>query len=96
MTDAPRGEILPAGGPGAAQVDKGMTVLGVDGQTVGRVKEARASDFVLERPHAADLVVPYSAILATPDLGEKPSQPSEIVLGLPAAHLDDQGWPTSR
>jgi hypothetical protein len=86
------GEVLKASSPGAGQIDVGMDVLGVDGQPVGRVKEVRANDFLLDRPLAHDLYVPYQFVLSVPDRGEKPSRPTEVVLTVSAAHLDNQEW----
>ena len=86
------GEVLKASGPGAEQIDIGMDVLGVDGQAVGRVKEVRANDFLLDRPMAHDLYVPYQFVLSVPDRGEKPARPTEVVLTVSAAHLDGQNW----
>ncbi len=86
------GEVLKASGPGAEQIDVGMDVLGVDGQPVGRVKEVRANDFLLDRPIAHDLYVPYQFVLSVPDRGEKPARPTEVVLTVSAAHLDSQNW----
>ena len=94
MTDAQgqHGEVLKASSPGAGQIDVGMDVLGVDGQSVGRVKEVRGADFLLERPLAHDLFVPYQFVLSVPDQGEKPRRPMEVVLTVSAAHLESQDW----
>ena len=86
------GEILHASSPGAGQLEVGMDVIGVDGENVGRVKEIRANDFLLDRPMAHDLYVPYQFVLSVPDRGEKPARPTEVVLTVSAANLDHQGW----
>jgi hypothetical protein len=86
------GEILRASNPGAAQIAVGMDVLGVDGENVGRVKEVRSDDFLLARPMAHDLYVPFQFVLSVPDRGEKPTRPMEVLLTVSAAHLDRQGW----
>jgi hypothetical protein len=86
------GEILRASSPGAAQIEVGMDVLGVDGENVGRVKEVRSDDFLLARPMARDLYVPFQFVLSVPDSGEKPTRPTEVLLTVSAAQLDRQGW----
>lgn len=86
------GEILPASNPGAGQIDVGMVVVGADGHNLGKVKEIRASDFLLNRPFAHDLYVPFQFIMSVPDMGDDPPRPNEVVLTVPAEHLDKQGW----
>lgn len=88
MSESEHGEVLRASSPGPGQVEVGMAVIGLDGQVVGRVKEVRATDFVVARPAAADIVLPYSTVMATPGVGEKPQQRSEVLLNLPAARVD--------
>jgi hypothetical protein len=90
--EATHGEILKAGGPGAGQIEVGMKVIGIDGHVVGRVKAVRGADFLLDRPMARDLYVPFQFVLSVPDQGEKPSKPLEVVLTVSGAHLDGQGW----
>jgi hypothetical protein len=91
------GDVLKASSPGADEIKVGMDVVSVDGQALGRVKEVRGADFLLERPVARDLYVPFASVLATPNRWEKfrggPTQPSEVVLSVSASHVDDQGWP---
>ena len=95
--DSGQGEILKASSPGADEIKVGMDVLSVDGDRLGQVKEVRGADFLLDRPLARDLYVPFDAVVATPNRYEKyrggPIQPTEIVLNVSAAHVDDQGWP---
>lgn len=86
------GEILKASSPGAGQIDVGMRVIGVDGEEIGRVKEVRAADFLLDRPMAHDLYVPYQFVMSVPDQGENPTKPTEVLLTVSAAHVEDQGW----
>ena len=94
MSDAQEahGEVLKASSPGAGQIGVGMDVLGRDGQRVGRVKEVRAADFLLDRPMAHDLYVPYQFVLSVPDQGEKPARPTEVILTVSAAQVDNQDW----
>ena len=91
MSESEHGEVLRASSPGAGQVEVGMSVVGVDGRVVGRVKEVRATDFVVDRPAAADIVLPYTIVMATPDMGEKPQQRAEVLLNVPAARVEHGG-----
>ena len=91
--DNTHGDVLRANHPGASQIEIGMDVLGVDGHSVGRVKEVRDGDFLLDRPMAHDLYVPYQFVLSVPDRGEKPARPTEVVLTLTEDQLDKQDWP---
>jgi hypothetical protein len=90
------GEILKANTLGADQVQVGMDVMSIDGHPVGTVKEVRANDFLLDRPLARDLFVPFSFVLAAEDYGgtfrRGRTEPTEIVLSVSEGHLDNQGW----
>ncbi|HEY0584333.1 MAG TPA: hypothetical protein VGE94_19265 [Chloroflexota bacterium] len=90
------GEILKANTIGAGQVQVGMDVTGVDGERVGKVKEVRDAEFLLDRPLAHDLWVPYASVLAAEAHGDGfragPQQPTDVVLTISAAHVDSQGW----
>jgi hypothetical protein len=88
MSESEHGEVLRASSPGPGQVEVGMTVVGVDGQVVGRVKDVRAADFVVDRPAAGDIILPYSIVMATPALGEKPQQRAEVLLNVTAARIE--------
>jgi hypothetical protein len=92
QSDAEHSGILKASSPGAGEIEVGMDVIGVDGEPVGRVKEVRTADFLLGRPMAHGLFVPYQFVLSVPDRGDKPAKPKEVVLTVSAAHLDSQGW----
>jgi hypothetical protein len=96
-TDVPEeGEILKANRLGPDQIKVGMEVTSIDGESVGKVKEVRANDFLLDRPLARDLYVPYSSVLAAEDYGgtfrRGPTEPTEVVLRVSVAHLESQGW----
>jgi hypothetical protein len=52
----------------------------------------RSDDFLLARPMARDLYVPFQFVLSVPDSGEKPTRPTEVLLTVSAAQLDRQGW----
>lgn len=93
--DDEHGEVLKASAPGADQIQVGMPVNSLDGEAVGHVKEVREGEFLLDRPLARDLWVPFSAVLAAEDYTGNvrgPVQPTVIVLEVSAAHLDRQGW----
>jgi hypothetical protein len=93
--DEQHGEILRASAPGAAQIQVGMQVNSLDGEALGHVKEVREGEFLLDRPLARDLWVPFSAVLATEDYTGNvrgPVQPSAVVLEVSEAHLERQGW----
>ena len=95
MEDPNEGEILEASGPGPSQVKVGMDVKTIDGQRIGRVKEVRGGEFLVDRPMARDLWVPFDAVLATEDYSGNyrgPVQPTDVVLSVSAAHVDRQGW----
>jgi hypothetical protein len=95
--DAPQeGEILKANRLGPEHVLVGMDVMSIDGQPVGKVKEVRAEEFLLDRPLARDLWIPYSFVMATEDYAgtfrRGPTEPTEVVLSVSHSHLDNQGW----
>ncbi|HET6317362.1 MAG TPA: hypothetical protein VFG86_12955 [Chloroflexota bacterium] len=93
MSEDEFGEVLKASAPGADQITAGMDVLGVDGEVVGQVKEVRENDFLLDRPMAHDLYVPYRFVLSVPERGgDRPVRGKEVVLTVSAAQLDSQGW----
>jgi len=83
-------EVLKASGPGANQIDVGLEVIGFDGERVGKVKEVRPNDFLLDRPMAHDLYVPYTFIMSVPDRGD--GRPNEVVLNVTSENIDHQGW----
>ena len=93
---AQEGEILKANRLGPDQIQVGMGVVGIDGEPVGKVKEVRAETFLLDRPLAHDLWVPYSAVLGAQDYGGKfrggRVEPTDVVLTVSGPYLDAQGW----
>jgi hypothetical protein len=89
------GEILKANSPGREQVLVGMDVTTIDGQRIGKVKRIGNNEFLLDRPMARDLWVPFASVLATEDYTGNyhgPVQPTEVVLSVSGAHVDAQGW----
>lgn len=90
-----RGEILKASAPGPAQARVGMDVTTIDGHRIGRIKEIRPDEFLVDRQMARDLWIPFSAVLAAEDFTSNsrgPVQPDELVLKVSRAHIDSQGW----
>jgi hypothetical protein len=87
------GEILKASSP-SSQVQVGMEVKSLDGESIGRVKTIREDEFLLDRPMARDLWVPLTAVLATEDSSpvHGPVSPAAVVLEVSSAHVDRQGW----
>jgi hypothetical protein len=91
-----KGEILKASGPGAEQITLGLDVVSIDGERIGKIKEVRAGEFLIDRPHARDLWVPFTAVVEAGEHGgafrRGPTQPSEVVLLASANDIDHQGW----
>ncbi len=98
MTEQPHheeGEVLKASGPGPGQIKGGMEVMSLDGQRIGKVKEVGEAEFLVDRPLARDLWVPFGAVMGTQDYSGNvrgPVQPTSVVLNVSAAHVDAQGW----
>ncbi len=65
-------------------VAPGMTVAGSDGWPVGHVKDVRRTDFLVNRPLARDIYVPYSACQALEE--------DRVILNVPGGAVGDQGW----
>ena len=90
------GEILKASHFGKDQIHVGMEVLSSDGECIGKVKEVRDADFLLDRPFARDVFVPYEVVMGTSYEVERmrgaPLGPTEVVISVSAAHVDVQGW----
>lgn len=91
-----KGDILKASGPGAEQITAGLDVVSIDGEHIGKVKEVGASEFLLDRPLARDLWVPFTAVVEAGEHGGSfrrgPTQPTEVVLSTSAGDVDHQGW----
>jgi len=65
------------------QIREGMEVIGRSGERVGRVKEVRSSDFLVDRDTARDIYVPMSACHMS---GGK------VQLNIRADEVDSQNW----
>jgi uncharacterized protein (TIGR02271 family) len=72
----------PAGVRG--QVQEGLDVIGADNTIVGRVKEVRTSDFLVDRSMQRDVYVPFDAVQGINQYG--------VVLTVASNEVDDQGW----
>ena len=63
----------------------GMFVFDPEGDNVGTVKEVRAEDFLIDRPLARDVYVPFSAVRSVAD--------GLVMLDIPSYKIDSQRWP---
>jgi hypothetical protein len=68
----------------AGQIRQGMAVVGSDTGQVGKVKEVRDVDFLVDRRGRRDVYVPFDAIQET--TGDR------IMLNLPADRVEDMNW----
>lgn len=66
------------------RVREGMQVVGSDEENIGRVKEVRHTDFLVDRTLARDIYVPYEAV-------QSASQ-DRVIITVPAGEVNDQGW----
>ncbi len=66
------------------QVKPGMVVMSADGDRLGTIKEARETDFWLDREGAPDLRLPYSEI--------KEITENFVTLNRRSGDLDSAGW----
>jgi hypothetical protein len=91
-----QGEILKASSPGADQVEIGMEVRSLDGEHIGRVKAIHTDEFLVDRPRARDLWIPFAEVLAAedynPNFRRGPAEQVSVVLNVTHAHLDRRGW----
>ena len=62
---------------------EGMTVVGPVGEEIGRVKQVRKIDFLLDMTMRRDLYVPFSAIREVGGM---------VVLSVRGEEIGDQGW----
>lgn len=61
-----------------------LEVLGSDLQPVGVVKEVRGNDFLVDRPMARDVYVPFTACTRVDE--------TQVFLNIPADDVNHQGW----
>lgn len=69
---------------GRMQVKTGMEIVGSDGGHIGHVKEVRDTDFLVSRPMARDIYVPFSAVRSCSE--------TRCELNIPADQVDSMGW----
>ncbi|HLH21563.1 MAG TPA: BON domain-containing protein [Chloroflexota bacterium] len=74
------------GGRSRQAVHPDMQVVGSGMNHVGQVKEVHDNDFVAARSMARDLCVPFSAV--------REVRGDQVILNVPADHVDDQNWPS--
>jgi hypothetical protein len=67
------------------QLRQGMEVIGKNGKIVGRVKEVRDNDFLVDRDMARDVYVPFDAV---------DSIGAQAMLEVTADEVDNQDWET--
>ena len=68
----------------AGQIRQGMTVVGSDAGQVGKVKDVRDADFLVDRRGRRDVYAPFDAIQET--TGDR------IMLNVPADQVEDMAW----
>lgn len=71
----------------AAELKIGMTVVGSDGFDVGKVKEVRERDVLIDMKFHKDTYAPLEAI--------EQVQADRAVLTMPAAQAYRENWPTA-
>lgn len=71
-------------GTGMPNISQGMKVVGVNGHNIGRVKGVQNGFFVLDRPKAPDLAVPFEACMKV--------EGDVVWLRVEATGLVHQGW----
>jgi hypothetical protein len=72
----------------------GMPVVGSDGQHVGRVKEIRATDFLVDRRFRRNVYVPFAAIQRI--ISQEEPATLYVALDMIATRADRIGWPQLR
>ncbi len=77
---------LPSGGNLRSRIQPDMDVVDRQGDPVGQVKEVRQSDFLVDRPLARDVYVPFSACQ---------SFEKEVRLNIRSDEVDQQDWELS-
>jgi hypothetical protein len=65
------------------RLTEGMTVVGQAGELIGRVKEVRKADFLVDMSMRRDVYVPFSAISEVA---------ASVVLNVRGDEIGDQGW----
>ncbi|GIV97229.1 MAG: hypothetical protein KatS3mg057_1886 [Herpetosiphonaceae bacterium] len=66
------------------QIREGMLVVGVDGSQIGKVKECRSTDFLVDRRLRRDVYVPFDAVQEITD--------DRVVLSIPGDAVSAMPW----
>ncbi len=74
-----------AGAPARGQITEGLEVVSADGERLGRVKELREEDFLLDRSGQRDLYVPLGAVAQVTG--------TQLTLSTRADEVDGMNWP---
>jgi hypothetical protein len=78
----------------ASELRLGMSVVGTDGRHVGRVKQVRGTDFLIDRRFRRDVYVPLGAIQRI--VSEDHPATLFVALDVTAHKTDRIGWPQMR
>jgi hypothetical protein len=78
----------------ALELRLGMSVVGTDGRHVGRVKEIRGTDFLIDRRFRRNVYVPLAAIQQI--VSEEHPATLFVALDVTAKQADRIGWPQVR
>ena len=65
-------------------VQEGLEVVSTDGSGIGKVKQVRVSDFLVDRPLHRDVYVPFESVQSIRD--------GKVLLNIAADKVDDMGW----
>jgi hypothetical protein len=66
------------------RITAGMSVVSSEGNEAGIVKEVRANHFLLDRPVARDVYLPYTTI--------QDAAGETVTLNISGGQIDDLGW----
>lgn len=69
-----------------SHLQPGMDVVGSDGAKIGRIKEVRETDLLVDRTLQRDIAVPFDAVYTVAD--------ERVMLTIPADRVDAMGWPS--
>jgi len=67
------------------QIRVGMDVVGANTEPVGTIVEIRRDDFLVDRPLARSVYVPFDIIRGV--------SRQHVALDIPAGQIDNMGWP---
>src|SRR6266480_6978119 len=84
MPNQPSGTASPSM-PGTSRVQEGMQVVGSDMDSVGRVRDVRENDFLVDISMQRDVYVPFTAVQNV--------DADRVVLNIPAGQVNNMNWP---